>query len=600
MEEAEPQTFPDTFIAILKELQLIKKMQENVANYSDPSPNNDNKTSQEMDTLLTNIEAEFYGTTREALPISPGFRRRSRKQNKEDISRIDVVKAEEEEILEELKKEQCRGFLESFCAVLPDFTPSDAFFRERADLGHNLEVCKRLAGRVGRFMREKAVELERETAEVERLEEEVRREREVTEELMKEVVALDRKLDIVVAAASKGSKTDCSYCSVILGELGEQKSQILSDIALKFRKTDDLVSSDVVAFADAKLVRESITSSGHVPEGFLFSNCLELCEAVSLKPLQMQLDAVCEEIEFTGIRTNSKLDGAPKVNQMSHNNICMDSMNGPVFTECHQPGNVTKVNVQSEIKDSVETTKLDGKEINVKLTDDNVEVENGCKLGNGDGNQEENRAAESKDYRRLIFKENARESIGSDGYSEETGYDDNYLKLNYLLELENEYDIIEIKCGCTSLKNVDTVGTLRINKSGLFEIYCECMEGCNGGKPMSPVAFKTHAGHGANRKWTNSIWILMKHKKVQLSKVEILEPYCQKYKEIQNMEKSNLENISNSSHADTSNHGMEVNEKPRLRPRKRDNSNNAVGNGKQKRSKLRYHRWYCKCNFCGN
>ncbi|KAH9288467.1 hypothetical protein KI387_032584 [Taxus chinensis] len=571
---AEAECFHDAFISILEELQMLKQMQDYAANSSEPSPNSNNSsTRQQMANLLTNLEAEFSGTITETRPISPGFRKRSRKQKKEDISRVDMAKAEEEEILERLKKDECRGFLDNFCKVLPNFTPSDAVFREKADLGHNLEVCKRLAGRVGWFMREKEGELAAENTKVEQLEEELKKENKLMEKLMEEMVELDRKLEAAVSAASKGSKADCPYCSKISGELGQQKNQILSNIVFKFPKTNDLVSSDIAAIFDPKSVQESETPVEHALEGCLVSNCLEsFSEAASLKPLTMQVDGVSEEMEFMGIGTNSaKYDDPLKSNQSSLKAIlCMDSMQDSVFPECQEPGNVTKVNVQRDT--ILETIELDGKTIDHKLIVDNVEVENECKLDNGDKNQEKNHEAESKDYQRHISTVNAREELnGPDDYSEGTSYDENYL--NRLLDLENEYGFIEIKCGCTSLKNVDTVGTLRIYKSGLFEIYCECGEGCNEGKPMSPVAFKLHGGHGANRKWTNSIWILMRHEKVQLSKAEILEPYCRKYKEMETMKDLLIENTSHTSHTNASIRGIELHEKPSLRPRKRDSRN---------------------------
>eukprot|EP00250_Pteridium_aquilinum_P021204 c25054_g1_i1 orf=175-2577(-) len=90
---------------------------------------------------------------------------------------------------------------------------------------------------------------------------------------------------------------------------------------------------------------------------------------------------------------------------------------------------------------------------------------------------------------------------------------------------------IDLKCGCTSQKHGDTVGTLRLFKNGKLEIHCHCSLGCIKGKPMSPASFERHSGRGASKKWRETIWIFLGDRKVQFSKVKGLDAFVRRYKE---------------------------------------------------------------------
>lgn len=66
---------------------------------------------------------------------------------------------------------------------MPNFTPDDVALKETANLSQKLEVCKRLIGQAGRFIREKNGELEADNARFEELEEFLTREQKFKEEL---------------------------------------------------------------------------------------------------------------------------------------------------------------------------------------------------------------------------------------------------------------------------------------------------------------------------------------------------------------------------------------------------------------------------------
>lgn len=95
---------------------------------------------------------------------------------------------------------------------------------------------------------------------------------------------------------------------------------------------------------------------------------------------------------------------------------------------------------------------------------------------------------------------------------------------------------LEFKCGCTSKELGDTVGLLKVYKSGELVIFCECKPGCaEAGKPLSPSGFERHAGRGAAKKWKNTIWLVVENERVPLYKVKAMEPYVEKNKGRKNL-----------------------------------------------------------------
>jgi len=65
---------------------------------------------------------------------NPSFKKCKRKQENDKISRVDIAKANEEDILEQLKAEECRYFVKYFGELLPDFMTDDVVLKEIANL----------------------------------------------------------------------------------------------------------------------------------------------------------------------------------------------------------------------------------------------------------------------------------------------------------------------------------------------------------------------------------------------------------------------------------------------------------------------------------
>lgn len=634
MAGAQLPSFHDTFIRIAEGLKVLKQIHVTGINASETL-----YTAKNADAEVPVVGAKIQSSP--ASQSNPSFRKRKRKQENDKIFRVDLAKAEEEDVLEQLKAEECRYFVKYFGELLPNFTPGDAVLKETANLSQNLEVCKRLIGRAGRFIREKDIELEAENTRVEELEEILSREQKFKEELKSGLVELQDTVKAIVAATEEGSKTNCLYCSSVLRELGEQKNQDMVEFVLKPPKTDHLTLSESAVISDANVVAECETPAKNALEEALPLNSREMSsEVFPLKRLKNGPDGFSDEMELY-IRTSeisTKSNGSPKSNEKFQNMLLMNCKSSSVFPEFQQPGNVTGVYLQREAK---EPTRSYGKEIDIhqihinleegkqsKSVGDANERENGegndCKCV-GDGNGKENGAVDSGESQAKmstvrVVDGNECKSVGDGIEKENGGVDSGESQANMstvrvmeeelcgpvencertglyndsasMSDIKEGYGFIEMKCGCTSRDQIDTLGTLRIYESGAFEIYCQCKRGCNNGEPMTPVAFESHGGCGHNRKWRYSIWILMKDEKVQMLKAKILEPYYRKYKEKKKKRTSQMK-IGQTDHCNGPIPDQICLEKSRLRQRIKEDCNiqhNALGTAEWRSSRTPYDR----------
>ncbi|XP_010922025.1 protein ULTRAPETALA 1-like [Elaeis guineensis] len=87
-------------------------------------------------------------------------------------------------------------------------------------------------------------------------------------------------------------------------------------------------------------------------------------------------------------------------------------------------------------------------------------------------------------------------------------------------------NFVEVSCGCTS-KYGDTAGKLKVFRDGDLKIRCECSS-CNE-SIFTPAEFEEHALKGYKR-WKQTIWIIIKGKKVSLLKTALLRYYKQEAK----------------------------------------------------------------------
>eukprot|EP01018_Ginkgo_biloba_P030988 Gb_06164 [translate_table: standard] len=241
-----------------------------------------------------------------------------------------------------------------------------------------------------------------------------------------------------------------------------------------------------MGISDAKGIHESRTPADLAFEEGLASNSGLICSEVSpLKPWKRELDGLSEKTEenVKKRRFAEKSNGLPKANENSQNDrVCMDSKSSSVFSEVQRSENMTELHLQREIKDNIEErTRSDGKELDIEQIHANVGVAIECRK-DGNVNEEEDGAVESKESHpkipstKVIEEELDRSTEDLGGMGVIDGND-----LAKLSELEKGCNYIEMKCGCTSLKHVDTLGVLRVYDSGLFEVYCECMTGCDKG-----------------------------------------------------------------------------------------------------------------------
>eukprot|EP01018_Ginkgo_biloba_P030989 Gb_14065 [translate_table: standard] len=211
MAEAEPFSFHDTFVGILQQLDMLKHihlMHTNVVENSSKITNGELTNSREeiakSNTYIVNTSGEDTKQSSAVSRSNPSFRKRKRKQENDKICRLDIAKAEEEDVLENLKAEECKNFLKYFSLQLPTFVPNEGFVKESANLNDNLEVCKRLAGRAGRLIREKNAVLEEEWRRIGELEDALSKEQKLKEELRNELVVLQERVDAVRTAAREG------------------------------------------------------------------------------------------------------------------------------------------------------------------------------------------------------------------------------------------------------------------------------------------------------------------------------------------------------------------------------------------------------------
>lgn len=610
MAGAELSSFHDTLVTILQGLELLNQIhltQKTASENFYTAKNEIAKSEQHLDAKVPVVGAKIQSSP--ASQSNPSFRKRKRKQENDKIFRVDIAKAEEEDVLEQLKAEECRCFLKYFGELLPNFTPDDAVLKETANLSQNFEVCKRLIGRAGRFIREKKVELEAENARVEELEEILFREQKFKEELRNGLIELQDTVKAIVVATEEGSKTNCLYCSSVFQELGEQKNQDMIEFELKPPKADYLTLSESIVISDAKFVVESATPAENALEEALPLNSIGMSsEVFPLKQLKTDPDDSSDEMEkYTRTsEISTKSNGAPKVNEKFQKNIlCMNCKSSSMFPDFQQPSNVTCVYLQREAK---EPTRSYGKEIDIHQIPINMGEGNECKSvgaanekengeGNecksvGDGKEKEDGAVDSGESQAKMSTVRVieEELCGPIEDCERTGL---YNVLGNMSDIKEGYGFIEMKCGCTSLKQIDTLGTLRVYESGAFEIYCQCKRGCNNGKPMTPAAFEIHGGCRHNRKWKHSIWILMREEKVQISKAKILKPYYHKYKEMKNMRTSQMENVRQTRHCNGPIPDKVCLEKSRLRQRRKEDCNikhNTLGTAEWRSSRTPYDR----------
>ncbi|ONK65967.1 uncharacterized protein A4U43_C06F2820 [Asparagus officinalis] len=86
-------------------------------------------------------------------------------------------------------------------------------------------------------------------------------------------------------------------------------------------------------------------------------------------------------------------------------------------------------------------------------------------------------------------------------------------------------DFVEVTCGSTSRKHGDAIGRLKIFESGVLEVKCECIQGCEEGT-MTPSEFEKHARHEeVQRRWKTNIWVMLKGRKVALLNTSLLKYY---------------------------------------------------------------------------
>ncbi|XP_077254070.1 protein ULTRAPETALA 1-like [Tasmannia lanceolata] len=99
-------------------------------------------------------------------------------------------------------------------------------------------------------------------------------------------------------------------------------------------------------------------------------------------------------------------------------------------------------------------------------------------------------------------------------------------------------DFIEVTCGCTSRKFGDSVGRLRVFSGGDLQISCECTPGCSEDK-LSPAVFQKHSRRETAKKWESNVWVIIKGKKVPLSKTVLLKYYNQASKNANGSHRTN-------------------------------------------------------------
>jgi hypothetical protein len=303
------------------------------------------------------------------------------------------------------------------------------------------------------------------------------------------------------------------------------------EFELKPPKADYLTLSESIVISDAKFVVESATPAENALEEALPLNSIGMSsEVFPLKQLKTDPDDSSDEMEkYTRTsEISTKSNGAPKVNEKFQKNIlCMNCKSSSMFPDFQQPSNVTCVYLQREAK---EPTRSYGKEIDIHQIPINMGEGNECKSvgaanekengeGNecksvGDGKEKEDGAVDSGESQAKmstvrIIEGNECKCIG-DGNEKDNGAVDSgesqakmstvrvieeelcgpiedcertglYNVLGNMSDIKEGYGFIEMKCGCTSLKQIDTLGTLRVYESGAFEIYCQCKRGCNNG-----------------------------------------------------------------------------------------------------------------------
>eukprot|EP01018_Ginkgo_biloba_P027601 Gb_01224 [translate_table: standard] len=478
------------------------------------------------------------------------FRKRKRKQESDRIYRVNGAVLDKKNVAENSEAKEIKEFVNYFVEELKNLLPNEMGLKQSTSFTENMELCKRLARQAGISIREKNLLLDGEYSKICELEQALINERKLKETLKSELGSLKDRLDDILSAAEEGNKSNCAYCSSILGQMGNQKNQNNATMVLRSLGTEGIASSEAVEISCAQVIQDKLTPSDLASEEVLTSNSgVPNFNVLTLKPIKREMNGQTQEGKGNVKKRKmvTKSNGLLKACERGQKGrLYLESKSSSVLSEFQGSENVTEMHLQREVVDSVKQTVCsDGKEVDYKQ--DHAMLEKGVAFEI----DEEDDAVESIESHPncASVKVEEKDPNGSTEDSEGTGiYND--VDLIDLLKLKKGSQFIEMKCGCTSQKYGDTVGTLRVYQTGEFEIYCECMAGCEKGKPMSPAAFEKHGGRGSSRKWRFSIWILVRDQKVQLSRVKELEPYYRKYKAMKTPKASEMGNTRQAFHRD--------------------------------------------------
>ncbi|KAJ0972274.1 hypothetical protein J5N97_020233 [Dioscorea zingiberensis] len=95
---------------------------------------------------------------------------------------------------------------------------------------------------------------------------------------------------------------------------------------------------------------------------------------------------------------------------------------------------------------------------------------------------------------------------------------DKELKDIYGLKIEDNF--VEVTCGCTSWRNVDTIGKLQIFKSGDLQIKCDCTPRCKEARLILKSILSRRIEEDGR-----TIYVMIKDKKESLLKTRLLKYY---------------------------------------------------------------------------
>lgn len=155
---------------------------------------------------------------------------------------------------------------------------------------------------------------------------------------------------------------------------------------------------------------------------------------------------------------STKSNGSSKVNEKFQNNmLSMNCESSPIFLDFKEPCNVTCLYLQREAK---EPTKSYGKEVDIHQIHINMGARNECK-SDRDGNEKENGAVDSGESPAKMSTVRVIEEKLC-GVIEDCEIIGLYNGLANMSDIKQGYGFIEMKCGCTSLNQIDTLDTLRV------------------------------------------------------------------------------------------------------------------------------------------